>query len=414
MLNRLVRWYRAPAGLVSLAAMAIVVVLAVVGLTAAALLVTVAWFSVLLPHKFGRERGEWNHALARQAESLQAQITDSSNKLLELEEQRRRLSAELALMPTLEEIKTWQDAVERAQAAANASTDRRLHELDEIAADSHLRLSAVGDDLGSMDDRVGAIDDRVGSVHQSVEHLEGQVASVTSSVEAVRSELRNSLHEVKNLGFSARDRDEMSREIQAISAMYSLLSPAREFPPIGGWAVSAEAGLEITRLIAQHEPELVVETGSGTSTVLAAQALQKLGSGRLIALEHDIAYARKTRKLLEERDLDKIATVVVAPLSAYRINSADYSWYELEQELLTTPIGLLIVDGPPGTTCDLARYPAVPLLFEHLNSQSIVVIDDASREDERTIVERWHQDFGLVEVSQTKDGDLSVLRFVPK
>lgn len=46
-------------------------------------------------------------------------------------------------------------------------------------------------------------------------------------------------------------------------------------------------------MIADERPELIVDTGSGVSTLVAAYALQKLGRGKVVALEHDRAYANE-------------------------------------------------------------------------------------------------------------------------
>ena len=57
----------------------------------------------------------------------------------------------------------------------------------------------------------------------------------------------------------------------------------------------------------------VVECGSGVSTVVLARALREVG-GRLYSLEHDLAWAERTRSLLDDEGLDRFARVVDAPL----------------------------------------------------------------------------------------------------
>ena len=69
-----------------------------------------------------------------------------------------------------------------------------------------------------------------------------------------------------------------------------------------------------------------------------------------------------------------------------------YPWYALEG-LPQTGIDLLVIDGPPAEIRKLARYPAGPLLFKYLNPGSSVFLDDASRQDEKTILKIWLQEF---------------------
>ncbi|MGI9528709.1 MAG: hypothetical protein ACR2NG_03285 [Acidimicrobiia bacterium] len=54
----------------------------------------------------------------------------------------------------------------------------------------------------------------------------------------------------------------------------------------------------------------------------------------------------------------------------------------------------MIVDGPPGTTGPLARYPAVPILFDRLSPSALIFLDDAYREDEQESVRRWLDETG--------------------
>lgn len=72
-------------------------------------------------------------------------------------------------------------------------------------------------------------------------------------------------------------------------------------------------------------------------------------------------------------------------------------------------VDVLIVDGPPGLTGDWARYPAYPLLREKLRPGAIVLIDDAQRTDERSIVEAWLELGGLSQ-STSSSSDQAVLR----
>jgi hypothetical protein len=50
---------------------------------------------------------------------------------------------------------------------------------------------------------------------------------------------------------------------------------------------------------------------------------------------------------------------------------------------------MLIVDGPPRITQDLARYPAIPILLEYFSDRFTILIDDAKRVDEAIILQKW-------------------------
>jgi predicted O-methyltransferase YrrM len=104
----------------------------------------------------------------------------------------------------------------------------------------------------------------------------------------------------------------------------------------------------------------VLECGSGSSTIAVARCLKTLG-GRLISLEHNPEFARKTTETLRLLELNDVARVVTAPLTTRQVGSAVLSWYGPEYErFLESPIDVLIVDGPPKASGPRARYPAVP------------------------------------------------------
>ena len=72
---------------------------------------------------------------------------------------------------------------------------------------------------------------------------------------------------------------------------------------------------------------------------------------------------------------------------------------------------VLFVDDPPGPTGPQARYPAIPVLSDRLADGAIVVLDDASRADEATIVERWCAEIPGLDRSVPMLGDQVILTY---
>jgi hypothetical protein len=54
---------------------------------------------------------------------------------------------------------------------------------------------------------------------------------------------------------------------------------------------------------------------------------------------------------------------------------------------------LVICDGPPGTTKG-GRYGLVPIMRERLKPGCAILLDDAGREQERAIADRWKTELG--------------------
>jgi predicted O-methyltransferase YrrM len=181
---------------------------------------------------------------------------------------------------------------------------------------------------------------------------------------------------------------ESRRELHALVQIRPLLG---ELPvELGGWAAEPLLLQHAVRLVIEHRPRLVVECGSGSSTVVLARCLRSLG-GRVVTLEHDPAWARVTSELLRLHGVADMASVVAAPLVERRTpDGRELRWYGPEYEpFLGETIDLLLVDGPPKPSGHLARYPAVPLLQPFLSPRCVILLDDGDRPDERTIARAW-------------------------
>ena len=138
----------------------------------------------------------------------------------------------------------------------------------------------------------------------------------------------------------------------------------------------------------------VAELGSGMSTVVIARLLAQR-DGRLTSVEHDPAWANLVREQLEMEGLVETAQVLAAPLEPHSESWSGEHWYSLDAiAALPGPIDLLLVDGPPGFTEATAhsRYPALGALATRLSDDAVVILDDADRQPEREIVERWQVD----------------------
>ncbi|MFD3684363.1 class I SAM-dependent methyltransferase [Nocardiopsis sp. NPDC058631] len=172
-------------------------------------------------------------------------------------------------------------------------------------------------------------------------------------------------------------------------------------PPLRGWAASPDVMRLLVREIDRRRPELVVECGSGSSSVWIGYALRRAGGGRLVAVEHDARYAELSRALVASHGLEDVVEVRTAPLTEFTSGGEEpedgaegagggpRQWYDTSVLADLEGIGLLFVDGPPEATGAQARYPAVPALLPHCSEDVVIILDDASRTDERALGDRW-------------------------
>jgi predicted O-methyltransferase YrrM len=196
-------------------------------------------------------------------------------------------------------------------------------------------------------------------------------------------------------------------QTEALLALIDTLKPVYPMPSTRGWAASPDLLLILAQRVLDRRPRLVVELGSGVSTLALGYALQKSGGGRLVSVEHEEAYAQRTQERVRRHGLEAIVTVVLCPLSRRKVDGDSYLWYDLAGLQFDGKIDLLLVDGPPGKLQPWSRYPALPVLQPHLAADASIVLDDACREEERAIVAAWqkrYSDWRVMALGTEKDG----------
>lgn len=195
--------------------------------------------------------------------------------------------------------------------------------------------------------------------------------------------------------------------------LYQALDIRRPLPPMRGWAISPDIGWIYVSQIFETKPQTIVECGSGVSTLLAAYSLKHLGGGRVVALEHDEIFAQQTRQQIRSHGLEDYAQVLYTPLTLRTIGETSFRWYDVSSMHLNQPIDMLLVDGPPGILQKQSRYPALPLLRSSLHPKSLILMDDANRQDEQEISKRWEEEFGLTSQIVPAEKGALLLSFKP-
>ena len=196
----------------------------------------------------------------------------------------------------------------------------------------------------------------------------------------------------------------------------ALATLAGPYLPWGSGAMRPAGLVLVCNDIVLNDRRRVVELGSGISTVLLARLLtQRAPSGgwRLAAVEHDPQWGGWVTDQLSREGIGNDVVVIEAPLVPHPGpggrgggggGGGGLGWYDrtalaagLDTVLQGERIDLLVVDGPPAHSVGsgLARYPALPVLREHLAAGATVVLDDVERPGEQEVLRRWEGEFGL-------------------
>ena len=187
-------------------------------------------------------------------------------------------------------------------------------------------------------------------------------------------------------------------QMEALISLNSVLQPRLPLPPTRGWAGSPDFLRELAVEILARKPKMVIELGSGVSSLVIAYCLQRNGHGKLVSLDHDGRYAEQTRLMLSQHGLSAQGVVLDAPLKEVACNGVKVPWYTLPPGL-PPQAEMLVIDGPPSLENDnlLSRYPALPMLRTYLAPGALVVLDDAARPGEQECLARWRQEIGFAE-----------------
>lgn len=169
------------------------------------------------------------------------------------------------------------------------------------------------------------------------------------------------------------------RQTQALIQLTQLLDFKSPIPPTRSWAASPDLLLTITEIIRKYRPGLVVELGSGVSTLVAAKA----GARKVVSIDNSDEFGGKTISLLKDHKVRGV-DVRIAPLQPY---ANGFTWYDTSKIKDLKKIDLLIIDGPPGSKNPEARYPALAEFKDKLSAKAVIIIDDVHREGERKLAE---------------------------
>lgn len=128
----------------------------------------------------------------------------------------------------------------------------------------------------------------------------------------------------------------------------------------------------------------ILECGSGLTTLVVGIIAQRTGI-KVWSLEHEQKWGQKVQQCLAKYDI-KSVELCVNPLRHY----GNFDWYDPPLDSLPEKFTLVICDGPPAGTRG-GRYGLFPIMKTRLNPGCVILLDDAQRTQEQSIVSRWEK-----------------------
>lgn len=215
------------------------------------------------------------------------------------------------------------------------------------------------------------------------------------------------------------------KQVQSFIGLQNYLSKGDIPLTEHGRPIGSDMAIMLINKIQQYKYDLIIEFGSGTSTVLIAKTIQyerkramsnELGlkhrssevihadadlPEQIITFEHKKKCFDKTLAELEGGQLECLVELIHAPLVEMQVDNETYLYYSCEKKLAHIAANysdqavkiLVLIGSTPETIEPLARMPAVPMLLNYFGKHQLdIVLDDYNSKEEDTTT-RWKQQF---------------------
>jgi len=277
---------------------------------------------------------------------------------------------------------------------------------------------------------------------QAISQLEQKMENLFSQQATQLTQAANALGKHVTQSFS-----DQRQHFQAVTSLNHYLESGTQPLEYGSWAIGADLATHLVRAIESSPYDLIIEFGSGTSTVLMARALMnkkaavttqsqnshleydsendtnapalthKKGQGstaydlpqRILSFEQNKAYRQKTATALAVEGLTNLVDLVLAPLvpmysgqqQGQLAGTNSPLFYDCHSKLARIAQIyegrqariLVLVDGPHSPEGNpIAREPALASLLQHLAAHQLdIVLDDSHRPGEQQVAQAWLQ-----------------------
>lgn len=374
------------------------------------------------------QRTQWHTGRKKEAESLKQELDaeraahkETSEKLKEtngwLVSRKKQLSEAEEKVQQLEQL----NATDRKEAEQR---EHKLQEqLDGQRAEAEQRIRQLEKDAEAQ--RAGA--------EQRTAQLQKQLDAQTAQnhrFDELAEKLSGFTHQISNHFDKKLDR--ASQNIERTLGLNNYLQtgtlPINQ-PALP--ALSSDLGLYLAGRVETRQYDLIIEFGSGASTLfLARTVLKRLektrrddtgrlshdsGSGfdkdlafispddndlpkRLVSFEHRKDICERLEQTLQSSGLNSLVDVSHAPLVDYHTQEQDYLHYDCDAMLERiarlyegrTARLLVLVSGPPLKAGINARFPAMPRLLNRLGTHELDVVLQGARADQaQAITTEW-------------------------
>jgi predicted O-methyltransferase YrrM len=198
---------------------------------------------------------------------------------------------------------------------------------------------------------------------------------------------------------SMQSRAEWSTRISALVGADTRYDDVdRELPASSSaWPIDRDMAGVLARLVIELRLTRILEFGAGTSSIVFANALRRIGGGFLTSVEEDPRWSANL--WARARAVPTVDGQMIVSRVYFRASRRGGLYHAYDDAAAAEvaqrgPFTLVLIDGPDGY---IGRDGALHLAFSSLAPGALVVVDDAKRRKERDTMARWFATYpGLV------------------
>lgn len=380
---------------------------------------------------------------AQKIKSLQFELEKAEQaSSFALEESQKELQIKNKLIAQQQEELT---SVKQSQTEISEklkTTEAKLKEREQWLTNRRKQVEELERELQQKQDEV-----------QQLQAEKGVLARLESRIEQLFNHQSNQIQQATNtLGkHVTKSFVDQRRHTQALVSLQQYLESGEQPLNFDDWSMSAETLNYLVCQIEQNNYDVIIEFGSGASTVIMAKAIaQRLTSQRysqitkntnynklsyedieshslthasesqasallnkaeydlprqILSFEQDRNYLKQTQQALISHGVSQVVELVLAPLVPTRRGNLSTEksllFYDAEKQLerlarlfeQRTARILIVVDGPSSPKNDpLVREPALATVLQYLSAQYIdILLDDTNRSGEQQVLKHWHE-----------------------
>jgi predicted O-methyltransferase YrrM len=166
---------------------------------------------------------------------------------------------------------------------------------------------------------------------------------------------------------------------------------------LGAWTLGSRTINLLEREIHSRRPKVVLEFGSGISTVCIARFLADVhgenADWQIVSIDQSADFAANTHALLGKLGLAGRVRLLTCPLVMQTIEGLTANCYTMASRDEIGDLGagadLVLIDGPAAESG--ARFGTLPLARPYLAPDAQFVLDDALRDGELDVLHGWRK-----------------------